>query len=521
MSVFSSRPRRRRRRDASAVRRTPDQLRHTEQVRRVSTGQALACAAIVVICVALIALIWINAERTIDGQTEDMRARAESAVTAQAATLATQAQHELEMIDQSLSVLQAAWQSDPDTFKLSEWRAKMPALAAVTEDLFIADAKHLIVQDINPAAVGQGIGSAYATFANGSLEPIKINGPQARDNAIVLGELGTGGVVRQYVMYLVRPLNKPPGWIMGASYRSTALTSVFATAGLGQDGIAAMIDTVHGGVQAVAGTAALRPKLNVSGTPMYKAMLERPGGGIWVGSTPIDGVDRIIAYRRIPDRDLIVAVGVARGRALAPADAWAAAVRSLAMIGSLLVVAIGATVFWEMWHWRSTRRRRRALTRAETLVTSMQNDLAATRAGAAAARAQLRAMLQGVSEGAAVIDSELSLTAWNPRFAGLSGLAETVLRQGLPLDDLLRQLVLAGRFGAPEDTAAEVSRLMAAVRPESGHGEVAATGPDGAGLVLRGQAMPDGGLVLILGPSDALPASAMADETEAADPVEW
>ncbi len=529
MSLFGGRTSQRQRRPGSVVRRAPEELHQHTIRRRVGTMQALACASIVVICITMILLIWINTERTIREQAEDLRARVEAAITAQDATLAMQAQHELEMIDQSLSVLQAAWEQDPDTFSLANWRKLMPALAVVTDDLFIANEQHVIVQDINPTAVGQGIGSAYASFANGSLEPILRNGPRGRDNAMVVGELGAGAVTRQYLMYLVRGLGKPNGWLIGASYRSSALAAVFASAGLGQGGLAALIDTHRGGVQALVGTAALRPRLDIGATPMYTEMLGRPDGGIWVGRTAMDGVNRIIAFRRIPDRDLIVAVGVVTATAMAPADIWAAGARSLATMGSLLVVAIGGALLWELWYWRRTRFRRRALAIAESLVTAMRGDLSATRMQASVGASQVQAMLGGVSEGIATIDGEHHLAAWNPRFVALSGLAEDALREGLPLDDLLRQLVLAGRFGPVEDAEAEITRLVTALRPEAGWGEVAATAPDGTSLVLRAQGVPDGGLVLILGPADTMPEPvhvsvpmpAIAEETAAADPVEW
>jgi PAS domain-containing protein len=529
MSLFGGRTRQRRRRPGSVIRRSPDELHQNPIRRRVGTMQALACAAIVVICITMVMLIWINTERAVHEQAEDLRGRVEAAITAQDATLTMQAQHELQMVDQSLSVLQAAWDQDPDTFNLANWRKLMPALTIVTDDLFIANEQHVIVQDINPAAVGQGIGSAYASFANGSLEPILHNGPAGRDNTMVVGELGAGAVTRQYLMYLVRQLAKPPGWLIGASYRSTALTAVFASAGLGQGGLAALIDTHRGGVQALVGTAALRPRLDIGSTPMYNEMLARTDGGIWVGRTAMDGVNRIIAFRRIPDRDLIVAVGVVTDTAMAPADLWAAGARSLATMASGLVVAICGTLLWELWHWRSTRRRRRALTLAESLVTAMRSDLVVTRLQASVGASQVQAMLGGVSEGVATIDAEHHLVVWNPRFAALSGLPEDSLREGQPLDDVLRQLVQAGRFGAAEDVEAEVTRLVTALRQEAGWGEVAVTAPDGTHLVLRAQATPDGGLVLILGPAASMPEPvhvpvpmpATIEETATADPVEW
>jgi PAS domain-containing protein len=263
----------------------------------------------------------------------------------------------------------------------------------------------------------------------------------------------------------------------------------------------------------------LRPKLDLNNTPMYTAMQQRPGGGIWEGRTPIDGVERIIAFRRIPDRDLIVLVGVVTDQALAPAQSLAAQARSLATIASLLVLAIGATVLWEVWHWRSTRRRQRALAQAETMVTSMQTDLATLRAAASVGVAQLQAMLAGIAEGAAAFDGGHHLTAWNARFAELGNLPEDTLREGLVLDELLRQMVLAGRFGPAEDNGAAVARLVAALRPDAGAGEVAATGQDGTSLVLRAQPVPDGGLVLILGRAGMLVEP--VEESTAADPVEW
>lgn len=518
MSLFGSKNRHRRHRDGSSVLRTPSQLRQSERVQRVSGAQVLGCAAVAVICVALIALIWINTERNIQEQSEEIYGRVEAMITAEDATLTAQAQHELQMIDQSLMVLQAAWNRDPDTFKLADWRKTMPALTEVADDLFIANEQHVVVQDINPAAVGQGIGAAYATFSTGSLEPIRSSSQAGRDN-LVIGELGSGAITRQYLMYLLRPLAKPAGWVIGASYRSTALSNVFTVAGLGQRGFAALIDTHRGGVQAVAGSAALRPNVKLNDTPMYTAMLQRPGGGIWQGRTPIDGVERIIAFRRVPDRDLMVLVGVVTDQAMAPAENLAAQTRAVAAIASLLVLAVGATLLWEVWHWRSTRRRRRALAQAEALVTSMQTDLAALRAAVSVGAAQLQATLGGIAEGAAVIDANHHLAAWNPRFAALSTLAQPALREGVLLEELLRQMVLAGRFGPATDIDAAVARLVAALRLDAGAEEVTATAQDGSSLVLRAQPIPDGGLVLILGRADMVPD--VVELPAAADPVEW
>ena len=83
MSLFGSSTRGRRR-PGPTIRRQPLQKRS----RRITATQILACAGVAVICLALIILIWINTERAIREQNDDTRGRVETALLAQAATLA-------------------------------------------------------------------------------------------------------------------------------------------------------------------------------------------------------------------------------------------------------------------------------------------------------------------------------------------------------------------------------------------------------------------------------------------------
>ncbi len=114
--------------------------------------------------------------RAVQDQRAEIRERAEHALSGQAATIAETVAHELLVIDQSLTVIQEAWKTDSDAVDLEKWQQQMPALLAVADDLFIADDKHVIRQDILPKAIGQGIGSAYVTFPHGSLEQFQSDG---------------------------------------------------------------------------------------------------------------------------------------------------------------------------------------------------------------------------------------------------------------------------------------------------------------------------------------------------------
>ncbi|MEA2787830.1 MAG: hypothetical protein QOG73_236, partial [Acetobacteraceae bacterium] len=74
-----------------------------------------ACGAVVVVAITLTLLIWIVTARTLQDQRVEIRERAEQTLLGQASTMAETVGHELLLIDQSLTIIQAAWKSDSDT----------------------------------------------------------------------------------------------------------------------------------------------------------------------------------------------------------------------------------------------------------------------------------------------------------------------------------------------------------------------------------------------------------------------
>ena len=221
-----------------------------------------------------------------------------------------------------------------------------------------------------------------SNFGRGSLESIMSEYRAGREPGLVLGEQADNGIVRQCLMYLIRPLQARPGWLIGASYRSAALVKVFAEGSLGARGVAALIDTRRGGVQAVAGPAALAPRLNVANTMMYRAIHQKAAdAGTWIGPTGMDGLVRIHAFRRVPGRHLVVLAGVDEADWMAPATAWARSARWLALTGTAVVAAIAGMVLWVLWRWDTNRRRRSALEQAAFQLNSAQAGLSHRPAG--------------------------------------------------------------------------------------------------------------------------------------------
>lgn len=496
--------------------------------RRLHRRDLFASAAIVAVAMLLSALVWLTTLRSIGEQRVETQAQAERMLAAQAATLAEEMRLELLTIDQTLAVLQAAWDEAPDRFSLTDWAKQLPALTAVTDDLFIADSQQVIVQDILPNAVGQRVGAGYVTFPHGGLDLFERDGRKVRGNGTMVGETG-GRLIegRQYLTYLIRPLARPPGWVIGASFRSEALVKLYGEASLGENALTALIDVRRGAVAALAGSAARRPTVAIAGTPMFLAMKDRAEGGSWDGPSAVDGGQRLHAFRRVPGRDLVVVVAMQRAQALAPARSWAAGAYALAALATLLLLGTAVLVVSVVLTFRRARRRAQRAERDGAAAAALQEDLRGARMRLADFGAELALLRRACPEAVAVVDADLRLTDWTPPFAATSapsaeldpdmppgpspGPAPVRLVPSLPLDEWLRDQARAGRFGALEDLEAEVARRMGVLRSDSPL--LTQAGPDGRPWFLRALPMPSGGLLLRL-----VPAAPEQPDTEEAVP---
>jgi PAS domain-containing protein len=461
---------------------------------RLRARDLVAGGTVAIVALALVALIWLVTGRTIQDQRLDVRARAEQVLAGQAATIAETVSHELEMIDQSLSIIQDAWRQDSAAVNLVRWRDKLPALTAVAEDVFISDERHVIRQDIVPQAVGQSVGGAYATLPNGTLETLQPDGTAKTDDPKTQAQAGPPIEARRYLMYMIRGLDHPAGWLLGASYRSAELTRLFAQAALGFNAVAALVDTQHGGVQAVVGPAARDPILDISNTPMYDVMTRSPAG-TWLGPTSMDGVMRLHAFHRVGDRDAMIVVAASWARVMAPANALAATARGLAGAATVLVLLVAGALSWGIVAFRGYRRHERQYERNKTELERLRADEASSGVQAQLAAARIDAIVANASDGIALFDAGLRLTRWNTAFARGFG---TALQADMPLEALVREhLDRQVPAEAGIDPAAEVAGRIATMCA----GDVAGLpqrGPDGEELILRGLPLPTGELVLLL-----------------------
>ena len=501
---------RNRRRTGSTSRRyKPSELVPFQPRQRgaVRTTEVAAAVGVTLVAITLIVLIWVVSMRNINEQTAEVRDRAERMVTAQAVTLAEEIRLELAVIDQSLTILQEAWSKDSEHFDLLDWQKRVPALTGVAKDIFIADEKRVIRQDIMPQAIGQGIGGPYLNFQNGTLEVLGAEGNLTRAGQLIIAN--SGGVVetRRYLMYIVRPLATPTNWLIGASYRTEELTKLYSQVSIGINGVVALMDSQRGTLQAIAGPAARRPQVDLSKSDMLTAFKTK-ASGYWTGPTAMDGVQRIHGFAKVTGRDMYVTVAIVQAEAMAAADTVGAGVWWVAFSGSVLVVAIAGLILWEIFNQRANRRRLRNYTRMQFDMESLQNEVLSIRIRSAVASSQVTALLRVAAEALALLDADLNLIAWNEHFAADVGVPSDTLRVGLPIDELIRCQAQAGLIGSldsadSEAVEAEIAARVAILRTEPENATLPQLRPDGHRIAISAAVVPDGGgLILFIADSE-------------------
>jgi len=509
MALHSQTYRRRRRRRSHRSRVVTQPVRHSRAGRRIRlhSAEVLASIGIVIAAATLVALIWLIPTRSIEAERNDLRARIEATVSSQSVVLADELRRELLSIQQSLRILREAFQADPDHFDINAWLKQMPALTDVTDDAFIADAQYIIRHGINPAEVGLGIGSQVpGMFGRATDKPAPDEDLRIDPN---LDKLQT----RQHLSLMMMRLDHPGGWVVGVSYRTDALRRMFAEANLGVQGMTAVIDTRLGRVLAVVGQAAANPNYDIAKSAMYAALQLRPDS-TWIGPTAPDGVERIHAFHRVPGHQLSVVVAVGEADAMRPAIAFAQDMQSVAIAATLVVLAAMGVALFAVWTFRAKRRLRQSLEREQISVANAQTEAAGTRTLLGGRASQLQALFAGIEEGVAVLDAELRLTEWNPRFPALFGVAPDTLRRGLPLDELLRTQAREGAFGAVDDIEGEVARRLAHLRDGNETVPVLYAGSGGRTLAVLTSRHADGSLMLMVRDATKHETRSAAEEPE-------
>lgn len=446
-----------------------------------------SATGIVLIAAALIALTWAATLRSINAERSENIAQVTATVSNQALTFSEQISRQLLALDQTLRIMENAWETNPQQFDLDAWKARTPALTGLGNDLILTDGNGIVRQSTVSDAINQN--------ASGSDFFQALSRGQVPYDHMFVGTATIGQIMRTWHMNVARALHAQDGSFAGvldAEYRISAITDVFSQTDLGTGAFITLIGLNDGKLRAAVGPASIDPDASIVDTSMFKA-ISRAATGVWTGPSATDAVRRIHAFRRIPDRDLVVVVSMDEVEALSSATEWQAEAEAFASCITLLVLGLMAVLV------RGTilaRRREAAVAEDRAILASVNAQSEVARALADAKAEQLQATLAGMTDGVAMVDAHMCLAEWNTLFPEIAGVPAEVLRVGLPMEDILRAQIQTGQFGHVPDPDAEIARRMARLR-QAPFGVAERQRPDGRTIELRRKRLPDGGFVTL------------------------
>jgi CheY-like chemotaxis protein len=187
------------------------------------------------------------------------------------------------------------------------------------------------------------------------------------------------------------------------------------------------------------------------------AAIQRGSFGLWTGPTATDPVVRIHAYRRIPDRPLVLVVAMNEQEAMRPATMWRQQADLYAGCITVLLIGLAGLLLHGM---HRARRRQRALTEDRAALAAANTQLDDMRAPLTANADRLEATLAGMTDGGSMPDGRLRLVEWNARDPESAG-AQTGHASGRALPATVLPFPTANDF-APEAAAPRAIRVAEA-----------------------------------------------------------
>jgi signal transduction histidine kinase/CheY-like chemotaxis protein len=447
---------------------------------------ALGSAVGIIVILALIVLTCAITYRSILTQRAETVARVNTLLTNQTLALSEEINRQFLAVDQTLRVLARSWESDPEHFNLEQRRADAAVLSGLSREMILMDENGIVRQASVPEAVGQNVGARdFAVYAR------KHETPAA---SIYIGGASIDPIMRQWHLNVAIWLHHPDGSFAGAiaaDYRVSALLDVFHQAYVGTDGLVELIGLTDGRIRANFGATDVDPSTDLSTTRMVAA-IRANAAGLWTGTSATDAVERFHAYRRLPDRDLVLVVAMAREDAMRPATEWQWQAARFAGAIILLLLIMGCLLLRGA---ELARNRGQTQAADHAMLAAANAQLQVAKAEAVAKAEQLEATLGGMTDGIYMMDAQFCLLEWNAHFPDMAGIPPDLPRVGLPMEEILRAQAKTGLFGEV-DTEHEVARRMTVLRNLQ-FGTTERTRPDGRTLELRRRGLPDGGFVTL------------------------
>jgi signal transduction histidine kinase/CheY-like chemotaxis protein/HPt (histidine-containing phosphotransfer) domain-containing protein len=388
----------------------------------------------------------------------------------------------IKTVDQTLLYVRESYEHSPSDFDIVGWTQRTQAITDLAFQITLIDRNGIMLKSsIDP---------------NGGLdlsdrEHFRVHHDASGDELFISKPV-LGRVSHRWSIQITRRLTKPDGTFDGVivvSLDPDYLSRFYDSVDLGKAGMVLLAGT-DGIVRAAAaagkdedstnpaGHARSLVGDNISGSRMLQDYRAASSGTI-EGVSDIDGVQRILAYRRVRNYPLLVGVGIATDEVL---DAYETNRGSYTVLAStmtvLLISVIGVVIV-----------RQSRLNRA-------RRELAASEARYAQKSTLLQTTLEHMSQGIMMVDADRRVQVCNNRAIDKLGLPEALMQTRPLFDEVLKWQWQTNEFGINGESVDDAIRAFIVTGGLTNEPHIyERVRPDGRVLEIRSTPLPTGGIV--------------------------
>ena len=360
----------------------------------------------------------------------------------------------VEAVDQTLLFIRELYARDPTAVNLQTFATARPFLNDLAVQLTLVDANGDVLQSNLTPVTGK--------VNLSDREHVRVHVGTTRDDLFISKPV-LGRISGKWTIQFTRKLLTREGAYAGTVVMSldpNYLSRFYESLSIGR-GVVLLRN--FNGVLLARAPAAAGNALGDTWPGTLPPWRDGPPEGSFLGTSPADGVQRILSYVRLERYPLVVAVG------LATTDVFAAYARSRELyvgagaLATLATLTVGLLLL---------RQRRRLLNSRQALTATLEN----------------------ISQGIMMVDTEGNVPVMNQRCFDLLGLPPELRGHRLTFRDVLQFLLDRNELGPPGEWD---PNLAAAVRAGGVAGAMTyeRVRPNGTVLDVRTQMMPDGGAV--------------------------
>jgi PAS domain S-box-containing protein len=357
--------------------------------RIVAALRFLAHYSGAVLGLCAVVLLWAGIDQFLSADKE----RAEQSAVQNTANLARAFEEHIvrsiQAIDQTLLYVRDSYSRDPQHFDLSLWTRNSQLLPGSSFQIGVVD-KHgrLLDTTLDPSAEGLDFSDR---------DYFLVHSASARDELLISKPV-LGRLSNIWTIQLTRRISAPDGSFAGVAlvsldpqylgrfYESVDLGAKGSTALIGRDGVVR--------ARAAQGNTAVGQSL--AGLSFFESFASSPAG-TFVGTSPIDHVERIYSYRAVSGYPLIVSVGLAKDEVLARyLQRRISFFREGGALSGLLLVISGLIA----WHQHRSLKSRNRLRASEE---------------------RYRSLMRTATDGIHIVDCEGNLVDASPSFYEMLG----------------------------------------------------------------------------------------------------